>query len=85
MPRVEVEAPLQLTGPELLALRFLASTVPCPCDCITYWPLLVHDNEIKHTTHFNNLKDLTLLAFLALGLSFLVWSSEFVYFVDGHL
>lgn len=32
MPRVEVEAPLQLTGPELLALRFLASTVPCPLE-----------------------------------------------------
>jgi hypothetical protein len=26
-PRVEMEAPLQLTGPELLALRFVSSTV----------------------------------------------------------
>ena len=92
LPRVEVEAPLQLTGPELLALRFLASTVPCPlegwftrCDCMTYWPLLGQWQWNKPTTYFNNLKDSTLLAFLALWFSFLVWSSEFVYLVDGHL
>ncbi len=61
-PRVEVEAPLQLTGPELLALRFLASTVPwkilegwfAGCDCMTYWPLLVHDNETNIEKIKNN-------------------------------
>lgn len=55
---------------------------------LVYWPrklVHVHDNEMaRHTTHFNNLKNATFLGFLALWLSFL-WSSEFVYLVDGHV
>jgi len=47
---VEVEAPLQLTGPELLALRFLASTVVSVPFLVTNWKkvgaLLVPSTEL---------------------------------------